>query len=96
MPECPTCKNYVTVDYLRVFGDNDGRIDTCPNCRGVDRRERTRQTTTTSERTVYLRDVIEESTDVSEETSESETDPQSSEKTGLRARIGAVSGLLER
>lgn len=97
MPECPTCKRYVTADYIRVFGNNDGEIDGCPNCGGIERRARTQKTTDTADRTVYLRDVMDESTDTSNETPESELEPVSAEEnTGLRARIEAVSGLLGR
>lgn len=96
MPECSTCKSYLTADYIRVFGDNDGEIDSCPNCSSTERRERARRTTDTSDRTVYLHDVMDESTDTSKETSEPETEHTSAKNTGLRARIGEVSGLLGR
>jgi hypothetical protein len=33
MATCDRCGGYVSVDYVRVFGDNEGQIETCPDCR---------------------------------------------------------------
>lgn len=32
MTRCDRCEGYVSPDYVRVFSDNQGRIDSCPNC----------------------------------------------------------------
>lgn len=32
MPTCPNCEEVVSADFVRVFGDNDGRIDGCVHC----------------------------------------------------------------
>lgn len=32
MAECARCGGFVTDDYLRVCGDNDGRVESCPSC----------------------------------------------------------------
>lgn len=29
---CNACGSYVTHDFIRVFGDNDGEIAACPAC----------------------------------------------------------------
>jgi hypothetical protein len=29
---CTTCDAFVTADFVRVFGTNDGRVFACPNC----------------------------------------------------------------
>ena len=29
---CTTCDPFVTADFVRVFGTNDGRVFACPNC----------------------------------------------------------------
>ncbi|WP_449289293.1 DUF7563 family protein [Natronorubrum tibetense] len=31
MPTCSNCEEYVTSDFVRVFG-MDGAVDSCPNC----------------------------------------------------------------
>ncbi len=33
MVHCNRCDGYVSRDYARVFGDNDDRVTSCPNCR---------------------------------------------------------------
>lgn len=33
MAECKSCGEFVTDDYVRVFGDNDGNVFDCRNCR---------------------------------------------------------------
>lgn len=33
MAECNGCGGFVTDDYVRVFGDNDGNVSECRNCR---------------------------------------------------------------
>lgn len=93
MPECPTCNRYVTADYVRVFGDNDGEIDSCPNCQGTETRRRT--TTDTSDRTVYLHDVLDQSAGTDSNDATDREEP-ADERTGIRARMAAVSGLLGR
>lgn len=37
MPECTTCGNHVTHEYVRVFGDNENSVDSCRNCRSSTR-----------------------------------------------------------
>lgn len=32
MVRCDRCDGYVSRDYARVFGDNDDRVASCPNC----------------------------------------------------------------
>lgn len=32
MAECARCGGFVTDDYLRVCGDNEGRVESCPSC----------------------------------------------------------------
>lgn len=32
MANCDRCGGYVSADYVRVFGDNQDRIDACPDC----------------------------------------------------------------
>ena len=32
MANCDRCGGYVSADYVRVFGDNQGRIHSCPDC----------------------------------------------------------------
>lgn len=32
MPACAACGNHLSTDYLRVFGDNDGGLESCPHC----------------------------------------------------------------
>lgn len=33
MAECNSCGGFVTDDYVRVFGDNEGNVSECRNCR---------------------------------------------------------------
>lgn len=35
MPDCATCGGYVSPDFVRVFGDNDRVVRSCPSCRGT-------------------------------------------------------------
>lgn len=35
MPDCATCGGYVSPDFVRVFGDNDRIVRSCPSCRGT-------------------------------------------------------------
>lgn len=32
MPECRNCSSHVTVQFARVFGDNDGTVYRCLEC----------------------------------------------------------------
>lgn len=32
MATCSNCGAFVTADYVRVFGDNDGTVHGCPDC----------------------------------------------------------------
>lgn len=32
MKTCNTCDGLVTMDFVRVFGTNDGQVYACPNC----------------------------------------------------------------
>lgn len=32
MASCDNCGTFVTPDYARVFGDNDGVVHGCPEC----------------------------------------------------------------
>jgi hypothetical protein len=32
MPECQSCGGFVTKDFARVFGTNDGEVYACPDC----------------------------------------------------------------
>lgn len=32
MPECTNCGGFVTVDFARVFGDNQDQVYGCPEC----------------------------------------------------------------
>lgn len=32
MPHCPNCDEMVTPTFVRVFGDNDDRINGCVHC----------------------------------------------------------------
>lgn len=32
MANCDRCGGYVSANYVRVFGDNRNRIDSCPHC----------------------------------------------------------------
>lgn len=34
MPQCVTCEGYISIDFVRVFGDNDRVVRTCPSCHG--------------------------------------------------------------
>ena len=29
---CTTCDSFVTADFVRVFGTNDGQVFACPSC----------------------------------------------------------------
>ena len=33
MAECNNCGHFVSSDFVRVFGDEDGALDGCPHCR---------------------------------------------------------------
>lgn len=35
MAECDSCGAYVTDDFHRVFSDNEGYLDACPECEAV-------------------------------------------------------------
>jgi hypothetical protein len=35
MPECATCEEYISTDFVRVFGDNNRIVTACPSCRGA-------------------------------------------------------------
>ncbi|WP_139173335.1 DUF7563 family protein [Halogranum gelatinilyticum] len=35
MPECATCEEYVSPDFVRVFGDNNRVVTACLSCRGA-------------------------------------------------------------
>lgn len=32
MPRCRNCESHVTVQFARVFGDNDDRVHNCIDC----------------------------------------------------------------
>lgn len=32
MTKCNDCGNYVSPDFARVMGDNDGEVHACPEC----------------------------------------------------------------
>lgn len=32
MPECQNCKNHISDDFHRVFSDDNGDVNACPNC----------------------------------------------------------------
>lgn len=32
MATCDNCGRFVTADYARVFGDNEGVVEGCPDC----------------------------------------------------------------
>jgi hypothetical protein len=32
MASCNNCETFITPDYVRVFGDNDGIVQGCPDC----------------------------------------------------------------
>lgn len=32
MPDCYRCGSFVTTDFIRVFGTNDGEVHRCPEC----------------------------------------------------------------
>lgn len=32
MPSCTNCGEFVTPSFVRVFGDNENRVDGCPTC----------------------------------------------------------------
>lgn len=32
MPHCDNCGSFVTREYVRVFGSNDGTLDSCYEC----------------------------------------------------------------
>lgn len=34
MPKCNNCGHFVSSDFVRVFGDENGELDDCPHCRG--------------------------------------------------------------
>lgn len=34
MPECATCEEYISPDFVRVFGDNNRVVTACLSCRG--------------------------------------------------------------
>lgn len=56
MAECSHCGSFVTDDYVRVFGDNDGNLHECRSCRARGSTT-TDETDETGERVVLLRDV---------------------------------------
>lgn len=33
--QCRNCGNHVSVNFSRVFGDNQDRVDRCPSCTNV-------------------------------------------------------------
>ncbi|NHN49994.1 hypothetical protein G9464_20710 [Halostella sp. JP-L12] len=35
MPQCENCDGYVTERFVRVFGDNEGRVFGCLDCIGA-------------------------------------------------------------
>lgn len=32
VPSCQNCGSFVTVDFARVFGNNDDEVNGCPEC----------------------------------------------------------------
>lgn len=43
MPTCNNCGSYISKDFIRVFGDNDGTINRCLNCGKQSEDERHKQ-----------------------------------------------------
>jgi hypothetical protein len=35
VPECRRCGSFVTQEFTRVFGDNEGQVDGCVDCRST-------------------------------------------------------------
>lgn len=68
MAECKSCGEFVTDDYVRVFGDNDGNIFDCRNCRARSSRGDDDEDES-GERVVLLREVT--GTDAGDGTDES-------------------------
>ncbi|MEM4780690.1 MAG: hypothetical protein QXG03_03900 [Halalkalicoccus sp.] len=92
MVRCDRCDGYVSRDYARVFGDNEGLVGNCPNCRagwddGEDEPEES------PDRKLRFR-MSEFETDESE-ADEATTPESAGAKTGRFGRVGkAVSGLF--
>jgi hypothetical protein len=57
MAECTSCGGFVTDDYVRVFGDNEGNISECRSCRARSSPSEEDDTEDADERVVLLRDV---------------------------------------
>ena len=89
MTSCDRCGGYVSPDYVRVFGDNQNRIDSCPDCR-TGRPERTREepnASEESERGLTFR--------MSEfESEDGESDASDASTTTGRGRLGRVSAAV--
>lgn len=32
MPECQNCQKHISDDFYRVFSDDNGEVNACPNC----------------------------------------------------------------
>jgi len=57
MAECTSCGGFVTDDYVRVFGDNEGNISECRSCRAHSSPSEEDDAEDAGERVVLLRDV---------------------------------------
>lgn len=90
MTNCDRCGGYVSSDYVRVFGDNQNRIDSCPDCR-TNRTERTNEATNASEepeRGLTFRMSEFETNE------ERESDAADASRTAGRGRFGRVSAAV--
>lgn len=87
MTSCDRCGGYVSPDYVRVFGDNQNRIDSCPECRTNGTKRTREEPSEESERGLTFR--------MSEfETEDGERDGSEASTTTGRSRLGRVSAAV--
>lgn len=93
MASCTRCGGYVSADYVRVFGDNRNRIDSCPDCR-AGRTEEEASVNEESERGLTFRmSEFEPEEDRGSETADG-SEPAGTGRSRLGRVSAAVSGLF--
>jgi hypothetical protein len=93
MASCDRCRRYVSPDYVRVFGDNQNQLDSCPDCRAKPTRDAEPDAQGESDRTVTFRMSDFESEEGTDGESEDRR-PSSATGKGSEASTGTRLGRL--
>lgn len=93
MARCNRCDGYVSQDYVRVFGNNEDHLESCPDCRsGWDNGKDQQEDLTEAKLTFRMSDF--ETDEPSTQTNDTEV-PTPRQTPGRLVRVGrAVSGLF--